>query len=198
MQVSMVSDYIIKLLRGQNTSITRIPSSVTASVYLALLPSIWTVINDSYPELSSHVTDVLQALLEHASQTPSKSRTKHITIEFVARLFLVSSCNLKPSSLAYQSGDYQLQLEAEVDYRGTFRAGSHHQARQLFEDWLIGLPQVLWETGTAEPMTTEVTISIPRRLSNDLMTSFSRLSYDFYCVGYSAERRWFTLRCAVV
>ncbi|KAL9716171.1 rRNA processing protein [Leucoagaricus gongylophorus] len=135
MQVSMVSDYIIKLLRGQNTSITRIPSSVTASVYLALLPSIWTVINDSYPELSSHVTDVLQALLEHASQTPSKSRTKHITIEFVARLFL---------------------LEAEVDYRGTFRAGSHHQARQLFEDWLIGLPQVLWETGTAEPMTTEV------------------------------------------
>lgn len=97
MQVSMVSDYIIKLLRGQNTSITRIPSSVTASVYLALLPSIWTVINDSYPELSSHVTDVLQALLEHASQTPSKSRTKHITIEFVARLFLVSSCNLKPS-----------------------------------------------------------------------------------------------------
>jgi len=109
MQVSMVSDYIIKLLRGQNTSITRIPSSVTASVYLALLPSIWTVINDSYPELSSHVTDVLQALLEHASQTPSKSRTKHITIEFVARLFLVSSCNLKPSSLAHQSGDYSLK-----------------------------------------------------------------------------------------
>ena len=100
--------------------------------------------------------------------------------------------------MAYQSGDYQLQLEAEVDYHGTFRAGSHHQARQLFEDWLIGLPQVLWETGTAEPMTTEVTISIPRRLSNDLVTSFSRLSYDFYCVGYSAERRWFTLRCAVV
>jgi len=95
MQVSMVSDYITKSLRGQNTSI---PSSLTADVYLALLPTIWTVINDPYPEPSSHVNGVLQALLEHASKTPSKSRTKHITIEFVARLLLVSPCELKINS----------------------------------------------------------------------------------------------------
>jgi len=99
MQVSMVSDYITKSLRGQNTSISQISSSSTAGVYLALLPSIWTAINDPYPELSSHVSGVLQALLEHASKAPSKSRMKQITIEFVARLFLVSLCELKMNSL---------------------------------------------------------------------------------------------------
>jgi pre-rRNA-processing protein IPI1 len=87
MQVSIVRDYITKVLRGENASI---PHSLPPGVYLALLPSIWAIINNPYPELSSHTTDMLQALLDHALKTSSKSSTKRYTIEFVARLILVS------------------------------------------------------------------------------------------------------------
>ncbi|KAF5355996.1 hypothetical protein D9756_003829 [Leucocoprinus leucothites] len=143
MQVSAVSDYITKLLRGQNMSISQIPHSLQAGAYLGLLPSVWAIMNNPYIELSSHTADVLSALLDHANKTSPKSSTKRITIEFVARLLL---------------------LETEVQYRGTFRAGRSDQARQQFESWIINLPQTLWETGNSDPMTTEVILRFLLRL----------------------------------
>ncbi|KAJ3568803.1 hypothetical protein NP233_g5483 [Leucocoprinus birnbaumii] len=140
MQVSAVSGYITEFLRGQNTSTSQIPHSIQANAYLALLPSVWAIINT---DLSSHTSDVLQALLDHANKTSSKSSTKRIAIEFVARLLL---------------------LDTEAQYRGIFRAGSTDQARQHFESWIINLPQVLWETGSSDPMTTEVILRFLLRL----------------------------------
>jgi pre-rRNA-processing protein IPI1 len=89
-QISTVSEYIIKLLRGKDTSIGQVPRSLPAEAYLALLPSIWAIINKPYPELSSHSNDLLQALLDHAIKTSSKSSAKRLTIQFVAQLMLVS------------------------------------------------------------------------------------------------------------
>ncbi|KXN89955.1 hypothetical protein AN958_04959 [Leucoagaricus sp. SymC.cos] len=142
-QVSIVSDYITKLLRSQTTRTSQVPHSLLPGSYLALLPSIWAIINNLYTEVSSHTTEVLQALLDHANQTVSKSSTKRLTIEFVARLIL---------------------LGTDPQFRGTFRIGSNDQAQQRFEKWLIHLPQVLWEIGDSDPMTTEVILRFLLRL----------------------------------
>lgn len=91
MQVTLVSDYITNLLRGQSTSISQIPHSLPAGSYLSLLPSIWAIVNNSSPELSRHTIGVTHAALDHAYKVSSKSSAKRLTIEFVARLILVSS-----------------------------------------------------------------------------------------------------------
>lgn len=89
MQVGLVSDYIINLLHGEGTTTSEIPHFLSAGSYRALLPSIWAIINSDL-EVSSHATDVTQALLDHANKTSSKSGPKRLTIEVVARLMLVS------------------------------------------------------------------------------------------------------------
>lgn len=87
LRVRLVSEYITKLLRGQSGHVSQ---SLSGASYLALLPSIWSIVNNSNAELSLSASDVLQATLEHAKKSPSKSSAKRLAIEFVARLVLVS------------------------------------------------------------------------------------------------------------
>ncbi|KAF9452699.1 hypothetical protein P691DRAFT_180962 [Macrolepiota fuliginosa MF-IS2] len=143
LQIATVSDFITKLLRGQSTSNSQIPRSIPAESYLALLPSIWAIINNPYTELRLHTTDILHALLNHANKTSSKSSAKRPSIEFVARLML---------------------LETESQYQGAFKIWSNYQMQQQFEDWLVHLPQVLWEIGNNDLIATEVILRFLLRL----------------------------------
>ncbi|XP_006454401.1 hypothetical protein AGABI2DRAFT_214405 [Agaricus bisporus var. bisporus H97] len=140
LRVRLVSEYITKLLRGQSGHVSQ---SLSGASYLALLPSIWSIVNNSNAELSLSASDVLQATLEHAKKSPSKSSAKRLAIEFVARLVL---------------------LDTESQFRGSFRAGGSDRMGQRFDNWLIHLPQVLWEIGGSDPMATEVIFRFLLRL----------------------------------
>ena len=88
-QIDKVAQYIIKRLRGEANSTTQIGTMLMASSYLSLLPTIWAIINK--PGLNQQEADgIIHATLDHALKTSSKSACKPLTIEFVARLLLVS------------------------------------------------------------------------------------------------------------
>ena len=87
-QIDRVAQYIIKQLRGEVNS-TQIGTMLTASSYLSLLPTIWGIINK--PGLNQQEANgIIHATLDHAFKVSSKSACKILTIEFVARLHLVS------------------------------------------------------------------------------------------------------------
>lgn len=92
-QIDVVRSHVIRLLNGQSETGAQLPRPLTPSVYAALLPSIWMLLNhvassDSKGGASSLV---LLATIDHALRTPSCSAVKGLTVEFVTRLLLVSS-----------------------------------------------------------------------------------------------------------
>ncbi|TFK41082.1 hypothetical protein BDQ12DRAFT_678857 [Crucibulum laeve] len=132
-QMFAVSAYVIKLLRNGTGSQVSQPLSPLA--YIALLPTIWALLNNPIANHKETATDVLQATAEHAIKTFSKSPCKRMTIEFISRLIL---------------------LDSEPQYLGYFRLGRDTAEDQKFEDWLLHLPQTLWEVGGGNPSTSEV------------------------------------------
>jgi pre-rRNA-processing protein IPI1 len=90
LQTERVSEYVIQLLRGEALSGSQVGRLLTPAGYTALLPTIWSLLNQPLANEHQTSSDVLQAMLEHATKTSSNSVVKKLGIEFVARLALVS------------------------------------------------------------------------------------------------------------
>lgn len=88
-QAERVCEYVIQLLRGEPSSSSQIGRPLTSEAYNALLPTLWSLLNQ--PSINQHriSNSVLQATLDHATKSSSKSAVKKCTIEFVARLVTV-------------------------------------------------------------------------------------------------------------
>lgn len=83
-----MSDYVLQVLSGGEVSASQLPRSLTTGSYISLLPTVWALIN--YPGHNEKSSEVLRATLDHAVQASSKSALKKSTVEFVAKLILVS------------------------------------------------------------------------------------------------------------
>lgn len=95
LQVDRVHDYVVRLLRGEpplGSVQTSIPRPIAPSVYSALLPTIWALINHAALERSQSQSEhsLLVATVEHAVKVSSSSATKRHTLDFLGRLLLVS------------------------------------------------------------------------------------------------------------
>ncbi|KAI6136704.1 hypothetical protein F5141DRAFT_1229076 [Pisolithus sp. B1] len=138
MQAESVRTYIMRLLKGEGESDVQLPRPLTPTVYIALLPSIWALLNHldgPNIHLGEDVSStVLSAVLEHAIRTVSSSAVKHPTIEFVARLLL---------------------LEKERGYVGSFKPRGA-AAEEKWLQWILHLPRVLWELGDSNLATSVV------------------------------------------
>lgn len=88
-QAERVSEYVVKLLRGEPSSGMQLGRPLTPEAYIALLPSIWSLLNQPSLNEKEMSAEVLQATLEHATKASPKSAVKKAAIEFVARLALV-------------------------------------------------------------------------------------------------------------
>ncbi|KAF8807480.1 hypothetical protein BYT27DRAFT_7165165 [Phlegmacium glaucopus] len=140
-QIDRVAQYIIRRLRGEANS-TQNSSMLTASPYLSLLPTIWAIINK--PGLNQQEADeIIHATLDHALKVSSKSACKPLTVEFVARLFL---------------------LDSEPCYQGEFKGGNDPAVKEKFDAWLLHLPQVLWELGDSNLPATEMILLVLLRI----------------------------------
>ncbi len=93
-QTEHVMEYIIRRLGGEAKG--GIAAPITHAAYVALLPSIWSLIGSTTAPAGGDGSEgrppnkLLDALLDHALKIPSKSSCKRATVEFVGRLFLVS------------------------------------------------------------------------------------------------------------
>lgn len=130
--------------------------------YMALLPTIWSLLNQPSPNARQISSNVLRAMLEHATKTSSKSAVKKPTLEFVARLVLVSLSLVK---FCLQRLSYlHLKLETERQYQGGLRVGRNSEETEKFGEWVVHLPKVLWELGSSNLSTTEVILRFLLRL----------------------------------
>ncbi|KAI6162256.1 hypothetical protein EDD17DRAFT_598024 [Pisolithus thermaeus] len=138
-QTESIRIYAVRLLKGEGESDVQLPRPLTPTVYIALLPSIWALLNHvDVPNIHSDEvvsSTVLSAVLEHATRTASSSAVKHLTIEFVARLLL---------------------LEKERGYVGFFKPRGA-VAEEKWLQWILHLPRVLWELGDSN-LATSVTL----------------------------------------
>ncbi|RXW23471.1 hypothetical protein EST38_g2389 [Candolleomyces aberdarensis] len=85
-QAAAISDFITEKLQGRGAS-SGISSNISPSAYLTLLPTIWTLINNSnlvlladpqdQPQQGSTNNEVLQVTLDHAVKVSSKAATRH-------------------------------------------------------------------------------------------------------------------------
>ncbi|KIK93651.1 hypothetical protein PAXRUDRAFT_828751 [Paxillus rubicundulus Ve08.2h10] len=144
-QAKLVSSYVIRLLRGEGESGSQLPRPVSPTVYTALLPTIWALLNQVTGlggQLGNESSLVLSATLDHALRTTANSGVKRLTIEFVARLLL---------------------LEKERGYTGHFNP-RHAGEDRKFREWVLHLPQALWELGTGNFATSQIIICVLLRL----------------------------------
>ena len=91
-QVERVSAYITQLLQGRAASgiiQSSIPRPVTPQAYIALLPTIWCLLNGQKPELSVSSDAIFAIVLEHATRVSSTSAVKRHAVDFVGRLIMV-------------------------------------------------------------------------------------------------------------
>jgi hypothetical protein len=91
-QISQVKDYVAGLLAGVSVSPHTVARHITAQDYVALLPTVWMLLNSN---LEHHGVDegasTLSALLDHSLQVSSAAATKRMTVDFFVRLILVRS-----------------------------------------------------------------------------------------------------------
>ncbi|KAN0123950.1 hypothetical protein V8E52_002440 [Russula decolorans] len=143
-QISQVKDYVARLLSGVSISSHTVARSVTAQDYVALLPTVWMLLNSN---LEHHDVNggagTLGALLDHGLQVSSAAAAKRPTVDFLARLIL---------------------LETDPRYTGTFRVSTDAACLQKIEQWVLHLPKTLWELGDTDVPCTEVILHFLLRL----------------------------------
>lgn len=176
-QIESVCDYVVKTLRGDgpghSASTASLARPISAASYSSILPTVWALLNNAS---STHVDEILDAVVEHAIKTSSKSVVKRLTTDFLGRLLLVRThLDLAQSATEID----RVQLETEREYRGRFQLRHLSQVQSGLEKWLTQLPKTLWELGAQHLITTEVRpVEAPGKHTHSMC---HRSSYGFYC-----------------
>ncbi|KAI0256601.1 hypothetical protein BJV78DRAFT_292526 [Lactifluus subvellereus] len=143
-QVSQVQSYVARMLRGASISSHTVARRITAQDYMAVLPTIWMLLNSNLVHSGvDEDVDTLSALLDHALQVSSTATAKRATVDFLVRLIL---------------------LETAPRYAGAFRLRTDAGSLRKFEQWVTNLPRTLWELGDTDTHCTEVILRFLLRL----------------------------------
>ncbi|KAI0062344.1 hypothetical protein BV25DRAFT_1856310, partial [Artomyces pyxidatus] len=142
-QVEHVGEYVVELLKGEPANSQSLSRHITAQSYVALLPSLWSLLNMGGADHSETSDRVLEATLDHAMRISSSSAVKRPSVEFLSRLVLVSGY---------------------PRYSGSFRTCRRSVDVLKFQQWISQLPKMLWELGTNNLPLTEVTFRFLLRL----------------------------------
>lgn len=94
-QISQVKNYVARLLSGVSISSHTVARPITAQDYIALLPTVWMLLNSNqeYHDLDEGAS-TLSALLDHGLQVSSTAAAKRPTVDFFVRLILVCSLSV--------------------------------------------------------------------------------------------------------
>ena len=89
-QISQVKDFVACLLRGVSMSPNTVGRQITALEYMALLPTLWMLLNSNLDcgGVDEDI-DIICVLLDHARRVSSAAAAKRPTVDFLVRLILV-------------------------------------------------------------------------------------------------------------
>lgn len=89
-QISRVKAFVACLLRGNSMSPNTVGRQITAHEYIALLPTLWMLLNSDLDCADADEDiDMICVLLDHARQVSSAAAAKRPTVDFLVRLILV-------------------------------------------------------------------------------------------------------------
>ncbi|KAI0053977.1 hypothetical protein FA95DRAFT_1551756 [Auriscalpium vulgare] len=142
-QAEAVSGYVVELLHGGPSTSSVVGRPITSQAYTGLLPTIWSLLNTGQISRAPTSSSVLTALLEHALRTSSSSAVQGPSIDFLCHLML---------------------MDTDPGYTGSFSVAGRPGAHDMFEQWILKLPKVLWEIGDKDPGKTEVVFRFLLRL----------------------------------
>ncbi|KAI1793922.1 hypothetical protein LXA43DRAFT_884849 [Ganoderma leucocontextum] len=144
-QIERVSAYIVLLLQGQSPAPSQsLPRPITPQAYIALLPTIWSLINSQRSDALDPSNSIFSVVVDHAIKASSASAVKRHTVDFIGRLLL---------------------LDKEPEYIGSFEVGRFPEQDAKLEEWILQLPRTLWELGTNQLATTETIVRLLLRLT---------------------------------
>ncbi|KAJ7925880.1 hypothetical protein B0H13DRAFT_1973741 [Mycena leptocephala] len=133
MQTERVGEHVARLLKGESLSTSQLGRPLTPTAYTALLPTIWSLINNANPNLRAVSSEVLRVSIDHASKVSFKSALKQVTIEFIARIVL---------------------LDTEPQFNGHLNIDT--TTANSVAEWVNHLPRCLWEFGSTNLAATEI------------------------------------------
>ena len=160
-QSERVRDYVIRCLSGikSDSSAAAYPlgQSLTAQTYMELLPTLWWLLDRQDRDDTS---EILRAVLDHATKAGSASGVKPVVTEFVGRLILVGLSVSRWHNNRLEKVAIVTQLQVEPSYKGSFRIGSFvsDELQKALRDWCYHLPKVVWELGDKNLNATEVSL----------------------------------------
>ncbi|KAG5342392.1 hypothetical protein C0989_002227 [Termitomyces sp. Mn162] len=135
-QIERVSNYILQLLSGGPISGSQLGRTLTPAAYASLLPVVWALLNNTGSVYQCSTSSaILNAVISHSMKTSSKSALKRLTIEFVARLVLLST---------------------DPRYHGHFQLNNDLTGVAKVHEWVSHLPQPLWEIGASNLPASEI------------------------------------------
>ena len=179
-QTLRVGDYILQLLRGEGVTPSQLGKPLTRDAYIALLPSIWALLNSTREDLHEMSVAVLHSIIDLSIRTSCKSALKTLTIEFIARLVLVRNVSLSVWIGTYDHFSWRATLCTEVISGSGGRTRKSENGLSIFHEPFGSLVQT-----TCKGRRCERFDSI-RDLANLLSGCSS--SSDFCRVSFNAKR----------
>lgn len=89
-QIERIAAYTVELLQGLIPAPSQsIPRPITPQAYIALLPTVWSLVNNRGSEASDSSASMLSVVVDHAIKALSTSSVKRHTVDFIGRLVLV-------------------------------------------------------------------------------------------------------------
>ena len=91
-----VSEYVSHLLAGEANASDGLSRSLTLATYSALLPTLWSLVNNVGGSSGGAGEEMVKVVVDHAMRIGSTGASKRATVEFVGRLILVREIAVQP------------------------------------------------------------------------------------------------------
>ena len=150
-QTLRVGDYILQLLRGEGVSSLQLGRPLTRDAYIALLPSIWALLNSAREDLHEMSVAVLHSTIDLSIRASCKSALKIPTIEFIAQLILVRNMFLSASICTYDHISSRATLCIKVISGSGGMTRKSENGLKIFREPFGSLVQTICKDRRCEP-----------------------------------------------
>ncbi|KZS93404.1 hypothetical protein SISNIDRAFT_485656 [Sistotremastrum niveocremeum HHB9708] len=140
--VTRAAEFVLQWLEVETVG-TPSRMSLTGTAYMSLLPTLWSLLGSGRLESSSRISktvsdSILRAVVKQSSKASASSAVKRVSIQFIAHILLLQ----------------------------TIQGRRKHEKENvnIWQEWILGLPRVLWELGSNNAALTETILLLILRL----------------------------------
>ncbi|PLW10121.1 hypothetical protein PCANC_08866 [Puccinia coronata f. sp. avenae] len=164
-QLNRVGNYITRLLENKVISLNSNVGTMNPEAYRGLFPIVWSLLRHDLiqrenpnAERETWASRVVEAFIDHLNDLSPNSELKYLGVNFLARLCIMDDL---PGC----------QLACELDVLSP-------ETQEKLQQWLLGLPKLLWQLGSKNPRTSHLVLSFLHRVVSRPMMFFEKCLAD--------------------